>query len=194
MVIQLKNKEEKYMAVKTYNKGDATKLAPNFRAREFDCPGSGCCTTTLIDEKLVQYLQKIREHFNKPIEILAYRCPVHNSRTPNASPNSKHCQGMAADFHIDGVDVKEIAKYAESIGILGIGLYDSKADGHFVHIDTRTSKSFWLGHAQKYVATFGGATAEKLTVDGQWGKSTTLATQKFFGTHADGIISNQSYT
>ena len=40
----------------------------------------------------------------------------------------------------------EIAKYAESIGVLGIGLYETDKDGHFVHIDTRTKKSFWYGH------------------------------------------------
>lgn len=140
------------MAIKNYKKGDPTKLAENFRAREFDCPGSGCCMQTPIDEKLVQYLQQIRIHFGKPIEILAYRCPIHNARTPNASPNSRHCKGMAADFHIDGVPCAQIAKYAESIGIKGIGLYDD-----FVHIDTRDSKSFWYSHAQVYRATFGGA-------------------------------------
>lgn len=140
------------MAIKTYKKGDSTKLSENFRASEFDCPGTGCCTETPIDEKLVDCLQKIRDHFGKPIVILAYRCPTHNARTPNASPTSRHCMGMAADFHIDGVPCAEIAKFAESIGIKGIGLYDD-----FVHIDTRNNKSFWFGHAQEYRATFGGA-------------------------------------
>ena len=144
------------MAIKTYKRGDSTKLSENFRAREFDCPGSGCCSTTPIDEKLVTYLQQIRDHFGKPIVILAYRCPVHNARTPNASPNSRHCKGMAADFHIDGVPCIEIAKFAESIGVKGIGLYDTDKDGHFVHIDTRDTKSFWFGHAQEYRSTFGG--------------------------------------
>ncbi len=145
------------MAIKTYMKGDPTKLAENFRAREFDCPGSGCCSTTPIDEKLVTYLQQIRTHFGKPIVILAYRCPTQNARTPNASPTSRHCKGMAADFHIDGVPCAEVAKFAESIGVKGIGLYDTDKDGHFIHIDTRDNKSFWFGHAQEYRSTFGGA-------------------------------------
>ena len=71
---------------------------------------------------------------------------------PNAAPNSYHCYGQAADFHIDGVKPEEIAKYAESIGIKGIGLYDT-----FVHIDTRKTKSFWYSHAQERRTTFGGA-------------------------------------
>jgi len=143
------------MAIKTYKKGDEQKIAANFRAREFDCQGTGCCSTTPIDEKLVQYLQQIRTHFGKPVYLTAYRCRTHNARTPNAAPNSRHIYGQAADFHIDGVEPAEIAKYAESIGVKGIGLYDT-----FVHIDTRESKSFWYSHKQEYRATFGGAPAE----------------------------------
>lgn len=140
------------MAIKTYKKGDNQKIAANFRAREFDCQGTGCCSTTIIDEKLVEYLQQIRDHFGKPVYLTAYRCPTHNARTPNAATNSYHVYGRAADFHIDGVAPAEIAKYAESIGVKGIGLYDS-----FVHIDTRESKSFWYSHAQERRTTFGGA-------------------------------------
>ena len=140
------------MAIKTYKKGDSTKIATNFRAREFDCQGTGCCSTTIIDEQLVQYLQQIRTHFGKPVYLTAYRCKTHNSRTPNAATNSYHIYGRAADFHIDGVAPAEIAKYAESLGIKGIGLYDT-----FVHIDTRETKSFWYSHAQERRTTFGGA-------------------------------------
>ena len=143
------------MAIKTYKKGDNQKIATNFRAREFDCQGIGCCSTTPIDEKLVEYLQKIRTHFGKPVYLTAYRCKTHNARTPNAATNSRHIYGQAADFHIDGVAPAEIAKYAESIGVKGIGLYDT-----FVHIDTRENKSFWYSHAQERRTTFGGAPVE----------------------------------
>ena len=139
------------MAIKTYKKGDEQKIAANFRAREFDCQGRGCCSTTPIDEQLVKYLQQIRTHFGKPVYLTAYRCKTHNARTPNAAPNSYHVYGQAADFHIDGVSPAEIAKYAESIGVKGIGLYDT-----FVHIDTRKAKSFWYSHAQERRTTFGG--------------------------------------
>ena len=140
------------MSIKTYKKGDNQKISTNFRAREFDCQGNGCCSITPIDEKLVEYLQQIRTHFGKPVYVTAYRCKTHNARVPNAAPNSYHCYGQAADFHIDGVTPADIAKYAESIGIKGIGLYDT-----FVHIDTRTSKSFWYSHAQERRTTFGGS-------------------------------------
>lgn len=181
------------MAVKTYKKGSSTKLSANFRAREFDCKCTKYCSTTLIDEQLVVYLQKIREYFNKPVYIeSAYRCPGHNDVVPNASKTSKHLEGRAADIQVEGIAPAEVAKYAETIGVKGIGLYDSDADGHFVHIDTRTTKSFWIGHAQKPASTFGGNPKPELEVDGIWGKDTTIATQKFFKLTADGIVSNQS--
>lgn len=143
------------MAIKYYDKGCTERIAKNFKAREFDCQGNGCCTYTPIDEKLVEFLQNIRDHFGKPVYLTAYRCPTHNAETPNASPRSRHLYGQAADFHIDGVEPAEIAKYAESIGVKGIGLYET-----FVHIDTRETKAFWYSHAQEYRETFGGKTKE----------------------------------
>lgn len=180
------------MAIKTYKKGDTTKLSENFRVSEFACHGSGCCSTVLIDEKLVTFLQKIRDHFGKPITITSgYRCPTHNAKpTTGGSTGSRHTKGQAADISVQGVAPAEVAKYAESIGIKGIGLYETAKDGHFVHIDTRTTKSFWYGQAQAYRSTFGGAKAE-LKEDGKWGVDTTKASQKVLGTTVDGIVSNQ---
>lgn len=148
------------MAIKIYKKGDERKLSANFRAREFDCGGVGCCKETKVDERLVEYLQQIRDHFGKPVYLTGYRCRTHNARTPNAADNSYHIYGQAADFHIDGVAPLEIAKYAESIGVKGIGLYDT-----FVHIDTRQSKSFWYSHGQQRRTTFGGAPDEAYTLE-----------------------------
>ena len=144
------------MAVKSYKKGSSTQLSTNFNSSEFDCHGSGCCSLTLIDEKLVNYLQKIRDHFGKPVNVSsAYRCSSHNKSVGGVT-GSRHTKGEAADIYINGVAPAEIAKYAESLGILGIGLYETNSDGFFVHVDTRTSKSFWYGQSEKYRSTFGG--------------------------------------
>lgn len=151
------------MAIKTYSKGKATQLSTNFKSTEFDCHGSGCCSTTQVDEKLVEYLQNIRNHFNKPVNISSgYRCATHNKNIGGAT-GSKHSKGQAADIYINGVAPAEIAKYAESIGILGIGLYETDKDGHFVHVDTRTTKSFWYGQGEAYRSTFGGTAVQKPT-------------------------------
>ena len=151
------------MAIKTFVKTDKVQMSTNFKSSEFDCHGSGCCSSTLVDEKLVAYLQKIRDHFGKPVNINSgYRCPTHNKNIGGAT-NSYHSKGQAADIHISGVKPAEIAKYAESLGILGIGLYETDKDGHFVHVDTRTTKSFWYGQSEAYRDTFGGTSIQEET-------------------------------
>jgi len=156
---------EKIVGVKTYQENNRIQLSKNFNSYEFRCGlGSPCsCSTILIDSKLVEYLQKIRDHFGKSITITsAYRCPSYNKRIGGAT-GSYHSKGMAADIVVSGVAPREVAKYAESIGILGIGLYESSADGYFVHIDTRTTKSFWYGQAQAYRSTFGASSVSSST-------------------------------
>ena len=139
------------MSIKTYKKGSGEKLSANFKVSEFACKGSGCCAAVKVDDKLVTYLQLIRDHFSKPVTVNSgYRCPVHNKRVGGAA-QSKHMGGMAADIAVEGVKPAEVAKYAESLGIRGIGLYPT-----FVHIDTRTKKSFWYGSGEEYRSTFGG--------------------------------------
>ena len=51
-----------------YKKGVAVLLSKNFNTSEFDCNGKGCCTTTLIEPKLVEVLQNIRDHFGGKAE------------------------------------------------------------------------------------------------------------------------------
>lgn len=145
------------MAIKTYTRAQGSlRLTANFQVTEFACK-CGKCGSTKIDDKLVNFVQKIRTHFNQPVTINSgYRCPTHNKNVGGVS-NSRHVKGEAADIVVKNVSPAEVAKYAESIGVLGIGLYNTDKDGHFVHIDTRTTKSFWLGHAQVKQETFGGA-------------------------------------
>ena len=153
-----KGVENTTMATNTYKKGQKTKLSENFNSLEFDCHGSGCCSETIINPKLVEYVQKIRDHFGKSITVTSgYRCPVHNKRIGGAT-GSRHSKGDAADIVVSGVAPREVAKYAESIGIKGIGLYETNADGHFTHIDTRDVKSFWYGQNEAKRTTFGGST------------------------------------
>ena len=147
------------MATRTYKKGSAEKLSANFRVSEFACKGVGCCSTSKVDEQLVAYLQQIREHFGKPVTVSsAYRCATHNKSVGGAA-GSYHLYGQAADIIVKDTSPADVAKYAESIGVKGIGLYET-----FVHIDTRDNKSFWYGHAQAYRSTFGGAVESALSL------------------------------
>lgn len=59
---------------------------------------------------LFSKLDKIREHFNKPIIIhVAYRSPEYNTLVKGAA-NSAHLRGMAADFHIVGISCDDVRK------------------------------------------------------------------------------------
>lgn len=149
--------------VRNYTKKDSNKqLSKHFQVGEFLCRCG--CGKALVDDGLVTFLQRIRDHFNQPVIITsAYRCEKHNKAVGGAT-GSRHTKGQAADFYIPHVEPAEIAKYAENIGVKGIGLYEGK-DGDFVHIDTRENKSFWYGHAQEPRTTFGGAPKQIFTVE-----------------------------
>ena len=177
------------MAVVVYNKTDKKNLSKNFKAYEFSCKGRGCCSTTKIDSDLVTYVQKIRDHFGKPLVIgSGYRCTTYNSLVENAAKQSKHTMGMAADISIDGVAPAEIAKYAETLGIKGIGLYDT-----FVHIDTRTTKFFWYSHAQEPRTTFGGKAPTPAPTTEKYTKTQFIKDiQKVFGAKVDGIAGSET--
>ena len=134
-----------------YIKGKKSQLSKNFESTEFDCKCKNkTCSTTEIDPKLVEYLQKIRDYFGKSVTInSAYRCDKHNKSIGGAS-QSKHKYGQAADIKVSGVKPLKVAQYAEFIGVKGIGQYSN-----FVHIDTRTNKFFWYGNEQSPRSTFG---------------------------------------
>lgn len=158
------------MGYYTLNKGTRKQLSANFASNEFDCHGVGCCSTTTINELLVKYCQQIGDHFKKPITVTSgYRCPTHN-RNIGGATGSRHSMGDAADIVVADTAPRVVAQYAESIGIKGIGLYETSADGFFVHIDTRPTKSFWYGQAQAFRSTFGVYTGG--TVSAQPSQST----------------------
>ena len=157
------------MAVKTYQKAAHIQLTEHFNSREFRCGlGGPCnCATTLIDSDLLDILEKIHKRCRElrgggakiTITITSgYRCPSYN-RSVGGATGSYHSKGMAADIVVPGFLPREVAGIAESLGVLGIGLYETGKDGYFVHVDSRKAKSFWYGQAQAYRSTFGGSPA-----------------------------------
>ena len=124
--------------IKVYSKlADGNKsISPNFKIKEFACQ-DGSDTIVLHTDFVIDKLQKIRSHFNKPITInSAYRTPTHN-RKVGGSSNSYHVKGRAFDIVVKGVTPNEVAKYAQSIGIKGIIRYSWG-----VHVDSRAIK-YW---------------------------------------------------
>lgn len=128
------------MSVKTYSrkKSDSVQLTANFRVAEFACHDGS--DTVLVSDELVALLQKIREHFGKPVTVnSAYRTAAWNAKQGGA-PKSQHLLGMAADISIAGVSPLTIAQYAEFLQPKagGIGVYQS-----FTHVDVRAVRTRW---------------------------------------------------
>lgn len=165
---------------KTYKKGTAVKISENFNSTEFDCHGNGCCRETVIDLEMVDILQEIRNHFGKAVTVNSgYRCKTHNTAVGGAR-KSKHLSGMAADIVVKGVEPIEVAKYAESIGVKGIGLYSWGC-----HIDSRDTKGFWYSAVQEPRTTFGGVPKVEISVS-EWQKAAVADGFKFPKYGADG--------
>ena len=128
------------IAAFSYATEGSTRLSNHFKVYEFRCKDN--TDPIFVAPALVNILETIREHFNKPVYInSAYRNPAYNAMIGGAK-KSMHMYGMAADIHINGVTPKQIAEFAETLmpDSGGIGIYDN-----FCHIDVRYVKSRWNG-------------------------------------------------
>ena len=128
--------------IKAYSKAkDGNKLlSTNFKVKEFACTDG--TDPIFIDSELVTILQKIRNHFGKPVTITsAYRTPARN-KAVSGTIYSQHLYGKAADISVKGTAPKTVAAYAEKLlpGKGGIGIYST-----FVHVDVRATKARWKG-------------------------------------------------
>lgn len=131
--------------VKVYSRAkDGLKLVvstcPNFKVNEFAC--SDGSDVVFVSPELVKVLQKIRNHFKKPVTINSGYRTVTKNKAVGGAAYSQHLYGMAADIVVQGVAPKVVAAYAESLlpGTGGIGIYST-----FTHIDVRKTKSRWNG-------------------------------------------------
>lgn len=119
-------------------------LSKNFRVKEFACKDGS--DLILIDDKLVDALQKIRDFFGNPITInSAYRNATYNKKIGGVS-NSQHTKGTASDIVVKNVNPVDVANYAEYLlgDKGGIGLYSN-----FVHIDTREKRARWENYGRE---------------------------------------------
>jgi hypothetical protein len=119
-------------------------LSKNFKVSEFACKDGS--DIVLIDTNLIEVLQKIRDHFEKPVTInSAYRNPEYNKKVGGVS-NSQHTKGTASDIVVKNIKPIDVANYAEYLlgDKGGIGLYSN-----FVHIDTRGKRARWENYGRE---------------------------------------------
>lgn len=82
-------------------------LVKDFKPEEFKCEcGGRYCTgyPSYMKQVELKHLQKIRDHYGKPITVTCgLRDRKYNSTLRGSIPNSKHLTGYAADIYIPGV-------------------------------------------------------------------------------------------
>lgn len=119
-------------------KNGTVKVGAHFKVSEFACKDGS--DTVFIDTELIEVLEKIRAHFNKPIRVNSgYRTEQYNKKIGGAT-YSQHKYGKAADIAISGVDPTTVYNIAcEILGNKGgCGKYKT-----FTHVDVRETKSRW---------------------------------------------------
>ena len=134
--------------VYVYPNNSTEKVTPNFVANEFD-DGYNLSDSnhfTLIDYELVLTLEAIRSHFGLPIYVTSGFRTTRSNELAGGAIESFHTLGMAIDFSIHGIDMKEVFEYIKLGGgstlgghfikqrIGGIGFYPKR---NFIHIDSR---------------------------------------------------------
>ncbi|HEY3594176.1 MAG TPA: DUF882 domain-containing protein [Polyangiaceae bacterium] len=87
-----------------------------------------------IDARVLDLAYRLQTHFDShSVRIIsAFRA---------SSPRSNHGKGRALDLVVPGAADADVAKFAEMIGFIGVGLYPVSG---FVHVDSRPRSYFWL--------------------------------------------------
>lgn len=121
------------------------KVSEHFTISEFKCTDNS--RVVVLNKALIDVLETIRKHFNKPVIINSgYRTVAYNSQLKNSSPKSQHTHGNAADIRIPGITPLALYNFINSFyrNSLGLGLYDT-----FVHVDVRDGNGRWDYRSKK---------------------------------------------
>lgn len=140
-------------------KGSNRQITKNFTEAEFHSKSLDAPQCHSLDDKVINGLQIIRDSFNTPIRITStLRTATGNSAVGGVS-DSRHLNPARAidsqpianrDMHLqkfyDDFKCKgPLYRKLRASGINGIGIYET-----FIHIDTRSTPSFWDNSAGKW--------------------------------------------
>lgn len=102
---------------------------------------------TAMDLMLFEALTMAARHFEAPrIDIVSgYRSPKYNltlrKKGREVASSSRHTQGQAVDFRVQGVPTEKLVRFVRSLRMGGVGYYPHS---QFVHCDTGPVR-FWRG-------------------------------------------------
>lgn len=173
------------MAFKTVDENNI-KDFKNFKLSEIKCKcGGKYCNGYPVgfSYELLDQLQKVRNHFKKPVMITsAIRCTKHNANVGGIK-NSKHTQGKAVDFYVKGVSYKELYAYIKT---LPHNNYTYNISGSVMHHDIKPSevvKKYNLTRVLRK-GSKGNDVKElqkklRVSADGIFGNNTKNAVKKF---------------
>lgn len=196
-------------------------LSEDFKVYEFvshDITTNAQADEILIDEKLVELLEKIRKQINKSLSISSgYRTIAWNKKIGGAS-KSYHCRGQAADVYSLSVPSFCIAYYAKKFGAGGVEVRFDLSANDYCHIDTRTGKKWdainkngnYITVSDIFLTVKKGDKNPsvyllqnilrwygfKISVDGIFGNETETiikAVQKLLGLDSDGIVGKKTW-
>ena len=123
-----------------YNVPENMKLSKNFKLSEFACKDGS--KTLTIDYELIENLQQLRDKVGKPVTITSGCRSVAYNKKKGGIATSNHLIGKAADIKISSMTPLDVAKLADTLGFLGIGVYPT-----FTHVDvqgsTNKKKIYW---------------------------------------------------
>jgi LysM repeat protein len=134
---------------KGYVIGPGNKLLPLARQKVTDVLASWRTgKTKTIHRRLVALIAKVSDTFGgRTIRVVSgYREHSHSAR-------SRHPEGQALDFSVQGVPNWAVRDYLRGLPNVGVGYYPNSS---FVHLDVRDEATYWVdvskpGQAPRYV-------------------------------------------
>lgn len=120
---------------KLFNKQDEWTFK-HFKKSEFTCKCG--CGLNNINYNLVQILEDIRNHYNKPLIISSgCRCEKWNAKCGGVS-NSRHLIGKASDIYVQNVNKNDLLNYCKNLQNKGVIRYTYTNNTNMknaVHVD-----------------------------------------------------------